>query len=287
VAHNYIHNVPRKAIAMSGVRPPAFKKGAPDYSSRETRRSIRFNEVGNASKLEELQPFLHARNNIVEYNDIHHALEKLGDGGAINASGAGLGNNIRYNYVHDIYNPEANSSIRTDNAQIGTTISHNIVTNSVNVGIAPKGRNFVRNNFLIDVSKGTGKGMIQGLGNFGNSDVVNNIFLSTGTNDHFYNFIKDDKPPAVYKQMTDNVVDKNIYYSEGTPGFKPTKILADFQTNGFDKNSLYTDPMFVDWRKGDFRFKEGSPALKLGIEQIDVSKMGLTSDFPAYLKNIK
>ncbi len=195
-----------------------------------------------------------------------------------------MGNVIWYNYVHDIRNTQANSSIRTDNAQIGTTISHNIVSNSVNIGIAPKGRNFVRNNFIVDVSKGAGKGIIQGLGNFGNADIVNNIFLHTGPTDIFYTFIKDAKPPELYKQMTDNVVDKNIYYRENTPNFSPTPILAAFQKNGFDKNSLYTDPMFVDWRKGDFRFKEGSPALKLGIEPIDVSKMGLTADYPSYLK---
>ena len=285
VAHNYIHNVPRKAVAISGVRPPAFRPGAPD--TRETRRSIRFNEVGKASKLEELPPFLHARNNIIEYNEVDHALDKMGDGGAINASGAGLGNIIRYNYVHDIVNPEANSCIRCDNAQNGTTITHNIICNSPNVGIAPKGKNIVSNNFLINVSQGTGKGMVQGLGNLGNSDIINNVFLNTGTNDNFYTFLKDDKPPQVYKQMVDNIVDKNIYYSTATPNFKPTPVLIALQKNGFDKNSLYTDPLFVDWKNGDFRLKKESPALKLGIEQIDISNVGLTKDFPPYLKNIK
>lgn len=285
VAHNYIHNVPRKAVAISGVRPPAFRPNAPDV--RETRRSIRFNEVGKASKLEELPPFLHARNNIVEYNEIHHALNKMGDGGVINASGAGLGNIIRYNYIHDINNPQANSCIRCDNAQNGTTISHNIIFNSPNIGIAPKGKNIVRNNFLIDVSKGTGKGMIQGLGNFGNSDIVNNIFVTTNTNDVFYTFIKDAKPPELYKMMTDNTVDKNIYYRANDPDFKPTPVLAALQKNGFDKHSLYTDPLFVNWQKGDFRLRKESPAFTLGIEQIDISdKVGLTKDYPVYLKNI-
>ena len=112
--------------------------------------------------------------------------------------------------------------------------------------------------------------------------------MTTNPNDVFYTFIKDAKPPELYKAMTDNIVDKNIYYRANDPDFKPTPVLAEFQKNGFDKNSLYTDPLFVNWQKGDFRLKEGSPALKLGIQQLDIlDKVGLTKEYPAYLKNIK
>ena len=34
------------------------------------------------------------------------------------------------------------------------------------------------------------------------------------------------------------------------------------------------DPLFVDAKGGDYRFKPGSPALELGIEPIDVSQAG-------------
>jgi len=36
--------------------------------------------------------------------------------------------------------------------------------------------------------------------------------------------------------------------------------------------------MFVDPSNGDFRFKPVSPALKMGIVPIDLSKVGLQSD---------
>ncbi|GAF99850.1 unnamed protein product, partial [marine sediment metagenome] len=42
------------------------------------------------------------------------------------------------------------------------------------------------------------------------------------------------------------------------------------------EGTIYTDPMFADSESGDFAFKPGSPALKLGIEQIDVSRAGRT-----------
>lgn len=38
--------------------------------------------------------------------------------------------------------------------------------------------------------------------------------------------------------------------------------------------TVFTDPLFVDWGKGDFSFKPDSPALKLGIKPIDVSEAG-------------
>ena len=35
--------------------------------------------------------------------------------------------------------------------------------------------------------------------------------------------------------------------------------------------------MFVDPENGDFRFKQGSPALKMGFAPLDLSKVGLRS----------
>jgi hypothetical protein len=281
VAHNYIHHVPRMGIFIVGVRPSIFKPEKGDQ--REGRRSIRFYETGSAVTQKEILPFTHSRNNIIEYNHIHNALQKLGDGSPINLSGAGMGNIVRYNIVHDIYNAMADGCIRTDDAQDGTLITKNIVYNSQAPGICTKGKNVVKNNFVVNVSsyKNPYNGMIRALGVFGNSYVVNNIILSNDEKDLFYVFLKEAKQPEVYQMMTDNTVDKNVYFSERNPAFSENQTLVDLKKNGFDQNSLYTDPLFVNWREGDFRLKEGSPALKIGIEQIDImDKVGLTKDFP-------
>jgi hypothetical protein len=283
IAHNYIHHVPRKAICIAGVRPPFFAPGRPDQ--RECRRSIRFNETGGAARQHEIYPFLHARRNVVEYNYIHNALEMLGDGAAINLSGTDLGNVVRYNFIHDIHNVLVDACIRTDNAQHGTLISHNILYNSYAPGICPKGYNTVHNNLMVNVSMGNNKGMIRALGNFGNSDVTANIFFSTEIRDHFYTYIKDSKPPEVYTMMNDNTIDRNIYYSTTNPGIKNLPSLADLLKNGFDKYSVYADPLFINWENGDFRLSASSPAFKLGIDQVDiVGKVGLTDDFPAHFR---
>jgi hypothetical protein len=286
ISHNYIHHVPRKAICITGVRPNFFQSDRKDQ--RECRKSIRFSETGGATELKDLSPFLHARDNIVEYNHIHHVLERMGDGAAINISGAGLGNIICYNYIHDINNPLASANIRTDNAQNGTIITCNIVYRSITAGISAKCYNEVHNNLLIDVSKGSSKGIIRALGNFGNSDVIKNVFISADDQDHFYTFIKDAKPPDVYRMMSDNTVDSNIYFSVNNLAFRENTILTDLVKYGFDQHSLYADPLFENWREGNFRLKDGSPALELGIKQIDIiDKVGLTEDYPSHFKNLE
>ncbi len=50
---------------------------------------------------------------------------------------------------------------------------------------------------------------------------------------------------------------------------------TSWQAEGWDKHSLIADPMFVDWKKDDFRLQPDSPAFKLGFEAIPVEKIGV------------
>ena len=52
---------------------------------------------------------------------------------------------------------------------------------------------------------------------------------------------------------------------------------SKYLENGCDANSLVGNPMFVDPAKGDFRVKEGSPALKLGFQNFPMDQFGVTS----------
>jgi hypothetical protein len=51
---------------------------------------------------------------------------------------------------------------------------------------------------------------------------------------------------------------------------------------GFDKHSIFADPEFVDPEHGDYRLKPESPALQLGLKNIDPSTVGLLRDFPRH-----
>ena len=48
-----------------------------------------------------------------------------------------------------------------------------------------------------------------------------------------------------------------------------------FADQGCDANSLVGDPLFVDAAQGDFRVKDGSPALKLGFVNFPMDQFGV------------
>ncbi len=48
-----------------------------------------------------------------------------------------------------------------------------------------------------------------------------------------------------------------------------------FRKNGWDLNSQAGDPMFVDPAKGDYRVRDGSPALGLGFKNFPMDRFGV------------
>jgi len=65
------------------------------------------------------------------------------------------------------------------------------------------------------------------------------------------------------------MVDRNLYAAEQASVMKNSKKL------GWDKNSVFGDPMFVDPATGDFRVKEGSPAFEVGFENFPMDQFGV------------
>ena len=64
-------------------------------------------------------------------------------------------------------------------------------------------------------------------------------------------------------------VDSNFFASEDQNILKRSEVL------GWDKNSVLGDPMFVDPATGDFRVKEGSPALAIGFKNFPMDQFGV------------
>ena len=275
IAHNTIHHVPRKAICISGVRDHFLKDG--ERHRRECVDTIRWDEIGDAMTHQQLLPYLHSRHNVIEYNDVHHVLEKLGDGAAINLSGGGVGNIVRCNYVHDIPAEHPTCGIRMDEDQTDTLIEKNVIVNMATGGITPKQENMIRNNFIIQVSNYGDAGFIRAMGLYGLSHVRRNILYNVNPKRHFYaRSSLDDYGPEVFAK---GVVDENVYFCPGMTedDFSDLVILKG---KGADAHSVFADPLFVDWQNGDFRLQSDSPALKLGIEPIDITPAGLTEAFP-------
>jgi hypothetical protein len=105
-------------------------------------------------------------------------------------------------------------------------------------------------------------------------------------------FLSVIAPPAIGPWFDE--VDHNVFYAENgefqvvvdrlrSEGGKrsPRRYeLTEWQTLGWDKNSLFADPLFIDPANHDFRVRPDSPALKLGFTNFEMGKWGLTEEFP-------
>jgi hypothetical protein len=105
-------------------------------------------------------------------------------------------------------------------------------------------------------------------------------------------FLSVIAPPAIGPWFDE--VDHNVFYAENgefqvvvdqlrSEGGKrnPSRYkLAEWQALGWDKNSLFADPLFIDPANHDFRMRPESPALRLGFANFEMGKWGLTEEFP-------
>jgi hypothetical protein len=301
IANNYIHHMPRKAICVTGVRPQFF---SPDEflerahpPIRENTPSIRWHEIDDSDAVKacaesmpweecdvidwpEVLPYLHTRNNIVEDNEICRVGEILADGSAINVSGAGEGNTVRRNYIHHIFG-RFHGAIRTDDYQRCARFEENIVYKTTNCGFCTRHENYWINNVIVDVRPGNSVWI--GERRYDGTVFRGNIVLQpTGDLEFFELSLHHRMSSTVHEhlaKMKRGEINGNIYYQADAPSGVSTQ-LERIREAGHDKDSVYADPLFVDWEKGDFRLRAESPALKMGIKSIDMDKIGLTDEFP-------
>ena len=309
IAHNYIHHMPRKAISLSGVRPQFFnpEDAYTVLNQRECAPSVRWHEIENPEKVQEdarkarakdvidwpeITPYLHTRDNVVEYNEVHRAVQHGGDGAAINVSGTGEGNIVRRNYVHHIFNKNITGAIRTDDFVRKTTFEENVIFKTNSCGLIHRHETYTLNNVVCDVHPGTYMWIDQRLIN--GSRIKGNIFLHTGKwkeakgssrwDGMFWTvaswIVREGLSIWQHLGRMKNVeIEGNVYYDLGGDE-ESVEVLERLRENGYGESDIYSDPLFVDWEKGDFRLQPGSPALEMGIKSIDVSEAGLTEDFP-------
>ena len=278
ILNNYIHDIPYDGIVLSGVRPRYFDitdpvkwtiTGLIPKDVRENMLTIRWDEVGHPTTARQTQRFAHSRNNLVQDNELHNTVEVLGDGNAIYLSCAGTGNQIRRNLTYR--SPGAGGEIRFDDDQQDCVVKDNIVFGD---GITLKHRNRIDNNIIVGYAP---RVVIKNETEVGAS-VEKNIFykLEGGA------FYLSDRPLTKdFEALKRGAPDYNFYYSEDLDG--QWEMIKQLQENGLERHSRVGDPMFVDLENGDVRLKPDSPARKLGIRSIDITKIGMQDD-PAWLR---
>ena len=311
IANNYIHHTPYNSVAFGGVSLMTFQKGMQGrFGNRELERTIITSDCRELfthdKKLTwpQVLPYLHSRDNVFEYNEVHHSIQKLGDGNAVYLRMCPEGNKIRRNYFHDIYgSPDTVTAVlRADDAQAGCEFVDNIIQDCVAGGIDSKAGNLISNNIIVDiftqndprnVNKVKPKGYINSAPSsvgYDNTDyvwhdktvVTHNVYYSTAKSQPVFYAELDkswpkeysDKMSAIYKapQVDNNVV----YWTNDKAGGYVSDLLARMRTERDDEfNSVAADPMFIDMKNGDFRFKPDSPCHKLGIKGLNSKDMGL------------
>jgi len=232
----------------------------------------------------------------IEHNDVFDTVCESGDHGPFNSWGRDRWWKTSYNGGRDI-EPFAKERAKLDNHK--TTIIRNnrfahpgghswgidlddgssnyLVRDNLCLGMGVKLREgffrTVENNIIID-----------GFGGFhiwmpGCDDVIaRNIFVS----DEPYQFIRAN--PEYARQFDDN-----LFYSRSGAiritgvGSGPLTF-AQWQAKGFDTHSVIADPMFVDPARGDYRVRDGSPALRLGFRNFPMDRFGVLK--PAFRQEV-
>ena len=283
IANNLINHTNYTGLILSGCMTDFFaRKG----NGRELVRTIRRNEVPEFEKavtLEEVLPYLHTHDNHIENNEIHHVMEKMGDGNAIYIRGSGKNNIIRRNYVHHMLaDMIMQAGIRTDGGQTGTLVAENLLYKVTSQGILTKLDNKVENNVIVEIIEPPrGYYLSVREGPLTGASIERNIFYSTAKEGSFIDELppgkegsSEDRRGRQLARVMDADADYNIYFNKVDTEMGKALIEKN-QKNGVDLHSLAVDPMFVDPENGDFRLKADSPALKMGIKSLDVSKVGL------------
>ena len=288
VAHNLMHHIPRKAVGVCGVRMPILIKDWCDWD--EASKTIRWQEVkrnpayalfaaGEISLTEYWKtclPFLHARNNVVEFNEVHHALERLADGAILNVSGAGTGNVVRQNYVHHIVS-DGSGGMRTDDWQCNTLFEKNIIQNSNIPGNAHKGFNDVVNNIFIDCNPNSYIlfGTYPDEAPAYHSLIQKNIFYETEfKNPNFYYVRPNTVSQGIARPHNCNTDYNMFFVVNGKDAV--ARHLEKHRASGIEAHSVEMDPGFVP-SDGvvPFRIPERSPVWEMGFEPIDMDHIGL------------
>jgi hypothetical protein len=286
IANNLIHNVPYSAITVS--TRAGWNRAKPE-ADRTTRWSeIPEQELGDWQVRE---PYLHARRNIVERNDIHHVMEMMGDGDGVYISGTGRENVIRHNLIHDNDSDGMADGIRCDDDQNETIIEGNVIyrTRCIGQGICSKGVNHIVNNIIADLLPSRRpirpERVVRGyigleVNPVTGSRIERNIVVAR--NNACSLMIQDRR----YGQggeplLRECKADYNLYYCFADAQWG-RKHLQTEQSFGVETHSLSTDPLFANFEQGDLRLKPESPALKLGFEPVEFSKIGLKPGHPFF-----
>ncbi len=223
--------------------------------------------------------------NLIERNHVHHLVHGvLSDAGLIYCLGVSPGSVIRDNVFHDIWpysKPPFGWGIYLDATCGSYLVENNLVYNTHSGGLMFNNgghEHVIRNNiFALSATHA-----LWPYSEKRPSTLRRNIvYLTQG--ELFIPYGQRSLNERLAAKQSPGLWDQNIYWHTG--GQRRLRFyrrsFAEWQALGLDRRSQIADPLFVDAKRGDFRLKRESPALKLGFQPLDVGRVGLYGD-PAW-----
>ncbi len=270
------HNVENCHIFRFGRWNPVYKAG------------IRLDGVGNRAAHNLLNDAPHmaigfsGNDQIIEFNEIHSVVYESNDAGAI-YTGRDMtmrGNQIRYNYIHDIYGFERRGCVGVylDDQFSSATMFGNVFLRVPAATFIGGGRDCtIENNVFVDCDPAV---HVDARGLNWQADGV--AALLNALNDVPYRqepwrsrypemlTLPDQQPGTPFNNLVARNISVGGRWTDIEPSARQGVALVD--------NLIDADPLFVDAAAQDFRLKPQSPAFALGFKTIPIEKIGLYAD---------
>ncbi|MEI7929439.1 MAG: right-handed parallel beta-helix repeat-containing protein, partial [Verrucomicrobiales bacterium] len=212
-----------------------------------------------------------AKRNRIDYNHIHHVGDGLlSDMGAVYTLGPSEGTTVSHNHIHDVISYDYGGwGLYNDEGSTGIVMEDNLVYRTRTGGYHQHygQENIIRNNIFA----------------FGEKQQIQFSKPEDHTSFHFTgNIIYWDSGLTLgggaWRQGKYEMDRNLIWRTDGQPLEFVGIPFAQWQTMGHDVHSVFADPLFRDPAKGDWRLKDGSPALALGFKPFDPSEAGVRGD---------
>jgi hypothetical protein len=185
--------------------------------------------------------------------------------GAIYTLGISTGTVIRNNLIHEIWGHEQSGSggIYPDEGTSGVLVENNVVAGTIYGGFSIHyGRDITARNNIFALSRDRQISR-------GRADMKTTFSFER-------NIVLYDGGELMGGSGAITSSGSNVYWCTSAPvRFPDGATLAQWQAQGYERDSVVADPLFADPRRLDFRLKPGSPALKLGFQPIDTRACGL------------
>jgi hypothetical protein len=206
-----------------------------------------------------------SKENRIEFNHLHHiGKEMLSDMGGIYTLGMQPGTVIRNNLIHDVASfTYGGWGIYPDEGSSHMLIENNVVYRCKSAGFHQHyGReNLVRNNiFAFNRENQLMRSRVE----------PHLSFTLTG------NIVYFDQGRLLGSNWTGDQfkLKGNLYWDLRGPVRFAGRSWEEWQAAGHDEGSLVADPLFVNPGRYDFRLRPESPALRMGFQPIDLSRVG-------------